>query len=411
VLSDDFTRWFDDELWRVADGSSGERFASAISPQQLMAAAPAEIWPALMPCDFLPILGNGMGDWLCIQMNNDDTVGQMIHWYHGGGDWIPWGKTLPEAIFFDQVRFRLPGNQRGHAISADAGIGDAGGRAIDLLDDWAMDRLEAKSLRPRELLAGQNLADAILKIGICEPALLCQLVIDALYNPILSDDVIRSWKIDDTDQVQRSVFDNRLMDADLIAATVTETITPDQILSQQDWSAAQSYCRRVTEIAPQLAWAWDLLGYSHERSGDLSAAEVCYRQGLNCSIFTDQTVRVRTHGFTGDGQKFSAARLIALGYESADPDEKEYFGHLSEPSAEQRRTKVRKHFSRLAEQADPAVAYELWKRAGWDLGAEPMVAFAELLERAALSAEAAGRTAQGELARTHRNCFHDRYGI
>lgn len=409
-LSGELARWFDDEIWRVADGSAGNRFASALSPQEILAAAPTAIWPALMPCDFIPILSNSMGDWLCVRVAADNSAGQVVHWYHGGGDWIPWGNTLAEAIYFDHVRHRLPGSGRDHAIS----VGSANDRqdaSCGRLSRWATELLGNPSQRDLEQLQGIELAEAMLECRICGPAVLCQLVIDALHNPILTADVVRSWQIKDGELLQRSLFDNRLLDEALISKVASDGLTIDQILARQEWDAARSYCRRATQLAPELAWGWDVLGYCHERTGETVEAIECYRSGLNCSIFTDQTVRVRTHGFSGDGQKFSAARLMALGYEPASHADKDYFDCLRTKAPNDRRDQVREHFSKLAEQADAAAAYDLWIRAGWDLGAEPMLAFAELLEQAAMTARSAGRLAQAEVASTHRACFRDRYGI
>lgn len=411
MLSDDLTRWFDDELWRVADGSMGDRFATAIVPDRLLANAPTEIWPALMPCDFLPILGNNLGDWLCVRIGTDSSASQIVHWYHGGGDWIPWGTTLAQAIYFDHVRERLPGGGRDHAIAASSAETDEPNQVSQRLTNWAIDRLEDNAVRSLERLSGRELADAMLERRISEPAVLCQLSIDALDNPLISDQMIRSWKINDADHIQQSLFDNRLMDDAMVDQITSQNVTADSVLAQQDWSAVQTHCRRATEIAPDLAWGWDLLGYSYQRSDDVVTAEQLYRQGLECSIFTDQTVRVRTHGFNGDGQKFSALRLIQLGYQPATQNERDYFHLLCSPSADQRRSQVREHFCNLAKQADSKTAHDLWMRAGWDLGAEPMLAFAELIEQASASAAEAGRTGQSQLAITHRNCFRDRYGI
>jgi tetratricopeptide (TPR) repeat protein len=409
VLSDDLTRWFDDELWRRAVGCSSDRFTSAIHPRDLLVDAPAAIWPALMPCDFLPILGNDRGDWLCIRFGEDDSAGEVVHWYHGGGDWIPWGNSLAEAIYFDHLRRRLPGGRRDHAVSAvlDDEAEDDCGRS---LRRWAGERLKSRSSDQMESLSGSELAQAMLANGISEVAVLCQLVIDALDNPLLNEDLIRSWPIRDADQIQRFLFDNRFIPARRLS-DASEHLSVDQILAHQDWDGVESYCRRVTEIRPELAWGWDLLGYAYERRGDIAAAQMHYQRGLDCSIFTDQTVRLRTHGFDGDGQKFSAIRLKELGHQPDDPNAREYFRRLCTTSAEERRELVREHFSQLAEGADAAIAHHLWNRAGWDLGAEPMFAFAELLDQITLAAEAAGRSAQSELAKTHRACFRDRYGI
>ncbi len=410
VLSDDLSRWFDDEIWRSADGSSGNRFASAIPPQELIDEAPTAIWPALMPCDFLPILTNTMGDWLCVRIAADNSAGQIVHWYHGGGDWIPWGDSLAEAIYFDHVRHKLPGSRRDHAISASS-QSDESDRSCQRLNQWAISRLEHLAVNRLEQLSGLELAGEMIDRRISQAAVLCQLVIDALENPLLRDDALRALDIDDPERLQRGLFDNRLMDKDWIDNVVATNVSHQHVLDQQDWAAAGRHCRRAIEIAPELGWAWDVLGYSEERSGNLAAAIDHYRSGLNCSIFTDQTVRVRTHGFCGEGQKFSAARLMTLGYEPSDSVEQSYFESLRVTSASDRRDQVREHFAALAQQAAPAQAHQWWVRAGWDLGAEPMLAFAELLEQIAIAADAAGRTAQSELARTHRNCFRDRYGI
>lgn len=415
MLSDDLARWFDDELWRVAGGSSGHRFASAVTPEELISQAPRAIWPALMPCDFLPLLTNEMGDWLCVRIAPDNSASQIVHWYHGGGDWIPWGNSIAEAIFFDLVRHHLPGSERDHAIAAHSAA-EADDRSCHPINDWAiaqLSRIAAVDINPLvgDELIGDELAAAMIQAQISEAAVRCQQIIHALDNPLLSEPLIRSWQAGDADRVQQALFDNQRLPDEWLERATEKGDSPEQILAQQDWDAVQDHCRRVTEIEPELAWGWDLLGYTYERVGDRTTAIQNYRRGLDCSVFTDQTVRVRTHGFNGEGQKFAAARLLDLRYQPVGEEEQDYFRCLSAPSPDQRRDRVREHFSRLAEKAEPAEAHDLWQRAGWDLGAEPMLAFAELLEHIAQSAQAAGRTGQSELAKTHRNCFRDRYGI
>lgn len=410
TLSEDLAGWFDDELWRRSDGGTADRFDSAISPQELLGEAPSAIWPALMPCDFLPLLSNSMGDWLCVRMGNDNLASEIVHWYHGGGDWIPWGNSISEAICFDCVRHRLPGSSRDHAVPADPS-GTIGDRSCSLIDQWAFTRLPERAGLDLTELSGDELANAMLQYQLSRPAVLCQLVIDALDNPLLTDDLVRAWPIDDADLVQRGLFDNRLLGDVIESAAKNAKVSPDELFDQQDWQAAERYSRMATEIAPELAWGWDVVGYCRERSGQPDQATALYQRGLGCSVFTDQTVRVRTHGFSGESQKFSAARLMELDYEPANGVEGDYFRCLTTPATDQRRDRVREHFSKLAASAKDGEAHELWKRAGWDMGAEPMLAFAELLEQIALSAERAGRSAQSELAQTHRNCFRDRYRI
>ncbi len=78
------------------------------------ATAGADLAGFMLP-DTLPILGNGYGDWLCMRVNADNTAGEVVHWYHGGGDWMPWGRNPAEAIAFDRLRQRLPGRRVAHA--------------------------------------------------------------------------------------------------------------------------------------------------------------------------------------------------------------------------------------------------------------------------------------------------------
>ncbi len=419
VLSEDLTRWFDDEVWRSGDAQQTLRYTSPISPQDLLVDAPAAIWPALMPCDFLPLVGNQMGDWLCLRIDDGDISRQIVQWYHGGGDWIPWGESLAEALFFDSIRDRLPGSQRDHAVSATLPDSTAESEAADGLACWAREQLGQQRVAELSSLRGHPLARAMLERGLSKPAVLCQLVIDALNNPLLPPQRLQDQHGSlDAHEVQRWLFDNRLMPLEAAQRLVEspspgEQIPPpgEQLFAQQDWEAVERYSRQTTETAANLAWGWDLLGYARERRGDRDGAIRAYRSGIDCSIFTDQTVRVRTHGFISEDQKFSAARLQALDYVPEEADQREYFRLLCDCSDDQRRDRVREFFSHRARQTRGPSSHDLWKRAGWDLGAEPMAAFAELLEQVAATAEDAQRPAQAVLARTHRNCFRDRYGI
>jgi hypothetical protein len=412
ALSEDLIRWFDDEVWQSGDTQQTLRYTSPIAPQDLLVDAPTAIWPALMPCDFLPLIGNQMGDWLCLRIDDGETCGQIVQWYHGGGDWIPWGDSLAEAIFFDSVRDRLPGSQRDHAVSATLPEPSAESGAADELARWANDQLRERQIAELSALRGDRLARAMLQRELSSPAVLCQLVIDALNNPLLTPQRLREQpRVLDAQEVQRWLFDNRLMPSEVAERLAESPATGRDVLAQQDWEAVERYSRQATEAAPELAWGWDLLGYVCERRGDVDEAVRAYRSGIHCSIFTDQTVRVRTHGFSGEDQKFSAARLQTLDYLPEENDEREYFRLLCDCSDEQRRDRVREFFADRARQTRGPSSHDLWKRAGWDLGAEPMAAFAELLEQVAATAADAGRPAQAALAQTHRNCFRDRYGL
>ncbi|MEO1526485.1 MAG: SMI1/KNR4 family protein [Planctomycetota bacterium] len=114
-LSPDLIDWFDSEIWREQEEHAPPgQFVEAVSPEELLVDAPSAIWPALMPCDLLPLVGNSMGDWLCLRMATDGSASEVVYWYHGGGDWITWGNGLAQALLFAHVRKRLPQGDRGY---------------------------------------------------------------------------------------------------------------------------------------------------------------------------------------------------------------------------------------------------------------------------------------------------------
>ena len=115
-LSECFADWFDSQRFKLEGFSE---FSTPIHPADLLIESPEPIWPALMCCDMIPIIGNQAGDYLCARVGPENTITEFVHWYHGGGDWIPWGSRLSEALLFDAVRHKLPGPHHRHAEPAE----------------------------------------------------------------------------------------------------------------------------------------------------------------------------------------------------------------------------------------------------------------------------------------------------
>ena len=103
TLPNDVRAWFDDELWQHG-GST--KYGEPERPQDLLRPQSATIWGGLMLPDTFPILGNGCGDCLCLRFNWDGQLAEVIRWKHEGGSWVPYGKTLAEAIVIDALRSR-----------------------------------------------------------------------------------------------------------------------------------------------------------------------------------------------------------------------------------------------------------------------------------------------------------------
>ncbi len=104
-LSEDLADWFDSEVWK----SEGlHEYHLPVDPEILLQPAPDVIWPGLMPCDLLPLISNDAGDWLCVRLDSRNNASEIVQWYHGGGDWIPWGNSICEASFLTQFAITCP---------------------------------------------------------------------------------------------------------------------------------------------------------------------------------------------------------------------------------------------------------------------------------------------------------------
>ena len=416
-LPEDLADWLDGELWRQS--GCGE-FRQPVDAAVLLGQTPDPIWPALMPPDFLPLVGNSAGDWLCLRVDANDQVSQIVHWYHGGGDWLPWGRTLAEAVVFDAIGPRLPGQRRRHAIPAENPRCDEPNPHDPLLT-WALRHSPPEITELLESgLDGEMLAARMIESQTAEIAIRCELVQQALANP-LADQLTRDWAehagIDWNDAI-KWMFDLNLL-PDSIRQQIEGELAID-LTPRQRWDQAAEHCRRVGELAPELAWPWEIAGYCRQRRGQLRAARSLYASALPQSVFTDQSVRLQSHWTADRAAKFSAAMLRELQLNETEslPDQlvdPKYLDALCEPDPQIRRETVTRYWCGKAdaarEQGRWQDVYENLVAAGWDLGAEPMTIYGDLLEQISEAASHAGFAARAEVARTHRACLRDRYGI
>ncbi|MEO9591605.1 MAG: SMI1/KNR4 family protein, partial [Rhodopirellula bahusiensis] len=211
--------------------------------------------------------------------------------------------------------------------------------------------------------------------------------------------------------------------------------------AQQDWQRIEDLCERAHGLAPELAWAAELLGYCRLQRGDSVGATVAFLKSMRCSVFTDQSVRLRTHWATSgsDGMaKFGAYWLCRennsqpeswdhllcenggslLAVANAVPASismAEYLDCLQNRDGGSVRSRLTTFFLDQAGQCAGnranAEAVRCLYAAGWDLGTEPMTLYADLLGRLVDATQAAGWTSHEILARMHRDCFRKRYGI
>jgi hypothetical protein len=369
-LSSELGDWFDSGIWQSQ--GCGE-FRQSIDPAALIEQAPEEIWPGMMGCDCLPILSNTAGDWLCVRIDQNNVAARIVHWYHGGGDWIPWGNQLAQAIAFDAVVDRFPSQTRRHAVPAESPRldPDDGAKATDSITRWAFDHLPAKVVQAIDSsMTGEATAAVFLENKVAEVATRCELSISALVGSIPGKRVVA-------------------------------------------WKEAAAYAKPVTEIAPELAWAWDAVGHAAERQGNVKVACDNFLKAADCSAFTDQSIRLMTHATGDQPAKFAVARLMTL-----NPDlvlSSSYMRMLCDEDERSRRSAVCQHWlsqgKQHLEDGDALTAYDCFVAAGWDIGATPLETYGIILDEVADAAEASKQTARAEVARTHRRCLKVRFDV
>lgn len=410
--------WFDSEIWRQI--GTGE-FRTPLAPETLLEPCPEPIWPGFMPPDVLPLIGNEYGDWLCLRVGDDDSVREVVYWYHGGGDWIPWGQTLPEAIAFQMIRDSLPGRFYRHADPAEP---IRLTKPDDPLFQWASKFLpetvtQAIAALPDADSQADPLAriEDLLKLDIATIPLHAEAILRALDSPLrtLTPGIANRLGIDWGQEALLWMFDHKTIPENRISDLAKELGAAESEFQQQDWDLAGRHADKVLAERSDLGWAHHTAGWQAERNGDLQTAVKHYSESLISSSFTEQGVRFRTHG--KDDGKFSARRLLQITNQNETleiPQHQPYWNRWSQTAGEKRVQAVAAHWRSAAQQAvaagQHAQAYPMLINIGWDLGLRSVRDYGPLLWEIATTAERAGQAARAAVAATHARCFEARYG-
>lgn len=443
-LTPEWQNWFDHdfELLRPAGV-----FQTAISADQLCAECPAEIWPGFMLPDTLPVIGNEYGDWICVRIEADGRLGELLHWYHGGGDWVPVGASLAEAILHDVVdQFRPVGYQvlRGASETLAAHHVDQVAERFSQtkLRDWlavglASDgnsknhvgqillQIEAALRRGDYATALRSMYDA----GWSLDAVACDLIEECLQRPVTplaNPAAAKSLGMNWTPDYVRWLFDAELVPTELrsqLAGLVDLTVDN---WPAQDWGLATALAEGVLQRRQDLGWAFNIMGWSKQRTGDLQGAASVYFRGMFASAFSDQSVRMRTHWTDSSYGKFAMAQLFQIGEQSQLPpsasanldvseakQRHQYLTMIVEAPEKLLLNQVREFWCeagkrQLQDQA-PAGAFDCFYRAGWDLGLQRLSEYQSILEMMVHSAQSAGWDARAQVAQTHLNCLRSRF--
>lgn len=441
-LGESWSTWFRDVAPHLSFPGA---FQSPVSIARLLRDSPDVIWPGFMLPDTLPIIGNEYGDWICARVTAAGGLGELIHWYHGGGDWIPVGENMEQALLHDVVDQYRPLRQqmlRGafETLQPDHLHGVSDKLENQPFQSWLVNGL-ASHARPasdssvvtadvplvakdkaiaestvaeifRSLPQGRysDALNLMLARGWASAATACDLVEEALQFPraqIAVDSQAR-LSASDANAFARWLFDSASFPppAHLLQAATSS-------LPAQDWELAKSTCQAVMLERQDLGWASDILGWCHQRVGEITHAIEVYRAGCLASSFSNQAVRLRTHWFNQQHGKFSTSQLAELSAEHSPlvaPDP--YMRIVCQASDGKLLERVQAFWQesgdRQMRDGDPAAAYASYYRAGWDLGAPQLVDYHHILRSLAQAAAAAGWSARTQVARAHLRCLEVR---
>lgn len=435
-LSPAWQSWFDVD-WREVQPAGAMRFI--LSAEDLCSESPPHIWAGFMLPDTLPLIGNEYGDWICVRVLPNGELDELIYWYHGGGDWIPLGRRLAEALLHDTVDpFRQVRSQmlRG-AVETRAEEAD---EILSRFSEpqwrhWVQGQLVDATHSEAEISTVLQGIEGCLRAGDyraavellyhqrwAEDAVACDLVELALQSPVesLADaNIARELGIAWYPDYVRLLFDVSKTPRDLrdrILAKLNDQASDGREAVQwpeQDWPQAAQIAEQVIARRDDLGWAFTVAGWAQERSGCGARAAATYWQGKYASSFADQSVRLNSHSVSEESGKFAIEQLLNL--QEHLPESQRRDPYLAIFSGDRQRSllaDVHEYWWAQAEQSRQAAnfadAYDCFFRSGWDMGVSRLADYCQILEALADSARAMGWHAREAVANTHLRCLKHR---
>ena len=402
--------------------------------EELCAPAPSMVWPGFMLPDTLPILGNEYGDWICVRVTAESTLGELLYWYHGGGDWIPVGSTLAEAILHDVVdQFRPVRKQmlRGAAESRVDTLGTVLMRADEhKFRGWLSAQLPGSKASPNRLpeilsyLASEDYARALTVMRSANwssAAVSCDLLDCCLQQPvqgIAKRDLSEAAGIPWFPDYLRILFDTELAETQQ-RRTVLRALGTSSDWPAQDWATAGKIAGELLGQRQDLGWAGAIAGWNLERQGHTQTAVKVYWDSLLASSFTEQGVRFNTHADADEWTKFSIARLVAnadqlAGLLDSNCVRAQYVQLFLQPQERSLLQEVNSfwmHQAKEAEQTgDSEAAYENYFRSGWDMGVSRLSEYQNILANLVRCSSRSGWSAREKVAQVHLKCLQKRTG-
>jgi hypothetical protein len=404
-LPADVVTWLDQGIWQQRGGAE---FHEPLTPEQLLDPAPGTIWASFMLPDTLPLICNGYGDWLCLRVTPASEIAEIIFWTHDGGDWIPFGDNLAEALVFDAaVAVLYPPRPE---FDDPPPPHEQQFRYAEWGRRWLLQaNKKVSAFWQNEATGNDHVLNDLIANNVARTAARRNLILDHLdtkLKTVSSAKVAKQIGLPWQPDYVSWLFDASLMPAERRTQLSRHFNIAEEELATQDWGTAETQALEVLKQRHDLGWAHDIAGWAAERRGDINRAIGFYREGVRPSLFSDNTVKFRTHWFANGFGKFSAARLSALRDQVPrevldDPYLQVYLANDNETLRE----RIRDYWlaqARAAEKAGRhAEAYHAYYNAGWDMGLRNMDDFPMIFDGLKGSAKAAGFKGLAAIAELH----------
>jgi hypothetical protein len=391
-LPDDIVALLDSEIW-IED--SRPRFGAALAPEEIR----HRIWGGSMLPDTLPLSGNGFGDYLCLRINTDGTLREVLAWFHEGAFWTPYGNTLCEALLLDAA-LGLKEEPTGTELEDEPHRFD--------FANWAKSRLDAQAA----LRLNQGLfLDDLLAAGLAETAVRRERCSQHLASGLSSHcRQVGGGRLAEKLGVEWPEFSRWLLDTELIPDKFKSklgriTRMPAENLLRQNWDGAIQEAETVSKLRPDLAWPFAVMGWGAERENRLDVAVRQYYAGLKTlHSSADFTADWRLTDPPGFG-KFVIERLRTLPEAVRRSDLEDGYLQAALAGKDQQEVfqGIRRYWveegQRAEEEGHPDRAYWCYYSAGWDLYCFDDVP--EILVRLVRTARSAGWPALARLAQAH----------
>ena len=421
-LSRSWEDWFDNSIDTLQPPGA---MREAIHASQLIDERPGQIWPGFMLPDSLPIIGNSYGDWLCVRANEHNEFGELIYWYHGGGDWVPVGTELSEALLHDAVDHFRP--IRKQALRGATELEKTEDQALisrlsnhdflNWLDTFLPDNGSGVSSAILKRVTAalteksyQSALECLNRIGWAFEASTCDLIEHSLQTPLMEISNAEfaekhgySWY----PEYVAWMFDLQTIPADDTAAISNKIDFP---WPQQDWKTAAQAATAIIEKRNDLGWAFTIKGWELERAGKLDEAAKVYQAGRFASSFADQAVRLNCHSLSERMGKFCIERLALLkDKERVRIDEDAYlqlfFGESEQSTLAQLHKFWWDQACSFKAEHNYARAYDCYMRSGWDMGVSRLSDYDNILNALVETAQLAGWHARAAVAKRHLDCL------